>query len=435
MKIVVEIIRINDLGGIVPCIENLVAGMKANGHDVWTYWSGPKTLRRKTGMPPDRRIEDSYRKARTAHAPWESRSDGTGYWFRNSLEWWDMPVIAWSEIADIECDLLIHAVPVPTVSRNTRGHTSWQDMYLFAKAKRQAVYIHDVHYQERYPHLAEMAPAIDAAICVHEAAYFSCLGNLPIHMQFIPNPHDIGWLDRIKILHRPKQLLSIQNFKAWKHVDDLIRAVPHTDPEIDIVVAGGGIEQQYMTAGPDKIKPKYLSPDGTPIWDIAADHNMRYLSYISAEERDEELTNCRCLIDTSWSNLHEKYGCHFNRVFVEAMDAGAVPIVTKSSMKKSQFFKEGKNYLAYDHRMNAEQLGAFINESISDVRTLQRIQDNNEGLITEFAMDKIAERVVTYATEGALKEKEDRKAMGGLFPVSKAIKDRAGKIMEEFSAN
>ena len=82
-----------------------------------------------------------------------------------------------------------------------------------------------------------------------------------------------------------------------------------------------------------------------------------------------------------------------------------------------------------------EHLGAFINESINDVRTLQRIQDNNEGLITEFAMDKIAERVVTYATEGALKEKEDRKAMGGLFPVSKAIKDRAGKIMEEFSAN
>ena len=394
MKILVETARINDLGGIVPCIEQLVRGLKANGHEVEAVWSGPNTLRQKTGSPTERRIETVYRKARTAHAPWQRYMDGTGYWFRNSLEWWDMPVLSWQDIAERECDLIIHAVPVPTLSRNTRGvGQGWQDMYLFTNAHKQLVYIHDVHFEQRYPHLIEVAPAIDGAICVHEAAFHSTEA-LPIPRDFIPNPHDISVEHGNCIANRADRIISLQNFKAWKHVDDLIRAIQHLI-FTHAVVAGGGIEQQYMTAGPDKIKSKYLE-DGEPIWDLAAKAGMEYLSYISSEERDQELRLARCLIDTSWSTLHEQYGCHFNRVFVEAMDAGAVPIVTKSAMKGSTLFKEEENYIAYDHSLPKEDpqgFADFIDGTMARTKKLEEIAFNNIEMLECFDYRHIAERV------------------------------------------
>ncbi len=241
MKILIETSRLNDLGGIVPCVENLTIGLKRLGHEVDAVWSGPKT-----GRPPERRRDALYRKAKTSHAPWQRFPEGTGWWFRNMLEWWDMPTLSWEEVADFECDLLIHGVPVPTVSRTTRGRPQWPNMYAMSRADRQIVYVHDAHFRDLYPHLLEVARHIDVAVCVHEAAHKSC-EMLPTPRALIPNPHDVKGGPVKPIAERPNRLLSLQNFKSWKHVDDLIRAVPHVIG-CEVRLAGGGIEQQYMTS-------------------------------------------------------------------------------------------------------------------------------------------------------------------------------------------
>ncbi len=131
-----------------------------------------------------------------------------------------------------------------------------------------------------------------------------------------------------------------------------------------------------------------------PVWDVAADAGMRYLSYIGSDERDEELANCRLLVDTSWSEKHERLGCHFNRVFVEAMDAGAMPLVTRSAMRGSGLFEENENYIAYDHEISPAEFGALIDDVAEDVTRLQEIQAASLEAVGQFAAEKVAAKVV-----------------------------------------
>ena len=183
-----------------------------------------------------------------------------------------------------------------------------------------------------------------------------------------------------------------------------------------------------MTAGPDKIKSKYLQ-DGEPIWDLAAKAGMEYLSYISSAERDVELRLARGLIDTSWSSLHEQYGCHFNRVFVEAMDAGAVPIVTKSSMKGSTLFKEDENYIAYDHTLPTEDPQAFadfLDGTMARTQKLEEIAFNNIDTLECFDFRHIAERVVNFAL---LKTKPTRPTP------TDGLVERSAKMLRGFDAD
>ena len=83
-----------------------------------------------------------------------------------------------------------------------------------------------------------------------------------------------------------------------KHVDDLIRAVPHLKNNT-VKIAGSGIEQAYMVA-PEKCKEVYKvsrkrDPDiddkylGEKIWDVGEKFGMEYLGQISGEEVRENL--------------------------------------------------------------------------------------------------------------------------------------------------
>lgn len=431
MKILINVFYINDFGGIVPCVENLALGMKRLDHDVQVVMSMPRRGYIRRGEPPAKRVEDGpFYHGRDAHAEFE-RGVGTGYWHRISLGWWDMPKLSYAEVAAIKCDLMVHMVPVPNPIKETRGCLDWEWLYHDSGAERQLVYIHDANFPRAYPHLVYYADRLHGAVCVHEAAYNSTT-ELPCPRVLIPNPHNVkvNLRDGSKPMRRRGlTMFSVQNFKRWKHVDDLVRAIPHLSSDLEVRVAGGGIEQRYISST-EKIKPEYLDEDGVPIWRRALDTNMTYLSFVTSAQRNEELAKARLLIDPSWSPTIIRYGCHFNRVMVEAMDMGAVPVCTEAAMRGSTLFEPGVNCLTYDHELSPAELAERLEDWTRDTRKLSRIQHDNRKLLDQFRPENIAHRVIEFSQE----DPEDMADYECGAPKKKLL-EAADRKMEKFYAD
>lgn len=426
MKILINVYYLNDLGGIIPCTENLVYGLKKIGHKVTVVQSAPKAgFTRKSG-PPERLVEDYYYKTSDRHAAFE-KGIGTGYLCRISQFWWDMPKMTYADVAKLseDCDLLIHMVPIPTPQSQLRGNMEWMKIYETCMAPQYA-YIHDTNMQKLYPHILNVCDYLDGLICVHPAAYNS-VSELPVDRFLIPNPHKPNQSrdHKYDMTYREHQIFNVQNFKRWKRADDLIRAVPHlANYNIQTRIGGGGIEQHYMSSITGKIKKEYVNAHGISIWDEALLSGFcTYTGYITSKEVVKEMNDARLVVDCSWSKQHVQYGSHFNRVIVEAMNCGAVPVATTWAMDGSSYFEQNKNYFAYDPDISPHDLAYFLETCIGDTYKLQRMSDANIALLhTHFKPDRIAKKVVD--PHKYLKAKKGTP--------SDLLKANAVKVMEKF---
>jgi len=161
------------------------------------------------------------------------------------------------------------------------------------------------------------------------------------------------------------------------------------------IICGGGIEYHYMTSK-TKCKAEYLDELGTPIWDEALSSGMEYMGYVDTQERDSILSKVKLLIDPSWSHSYSKLGAHFNRVMVEAMSLGCVPVCTDLGMSNSSMFKAGTNYIEIPYNISPEGYAEIITRSLEDNNLLQTIQDNNLKLMSRFDCSTVAAQVVDF---------------------------------------
>jgi hypothetical protein len=142
---------------------------------------------------------------------------------------------------------------------------------------------------------------------------------LDVPRALIFNPQNLASLTRNNDWkNRKNSFISMQTFKGWKHVDDLVRAIPHVSKNTRKLMAGGGIEHNYMTSV-DKCKPQYFvseekDPDinpihyGRKIWDVALEHGMEWLGYLRQERIRFLLRQSKVVIDPSWSVAYAKVG-------------------------------------------------------------------------------------------------------------------------------
>jgi glycosyltransferase involved in cell wall biosynthesis len=229
----------------------------------------------------------------------------------------------------------------------------------------------------------------------------------------ILNPQDIaGVPETPPFAGRENKVLSIQTFKRWKRVDDLIRAVPHM-PMVKTLVGGYGIEAAYMMSK-EKCKDEYYctkqyDPDATDkmlnkrIWENAEDSgSFEYLGFISGAKRDEILKTSKFLVDPSWSNT---FGEHFNRVVVDAMRMGAVPIAINYGVSNNEegmgvVLKAGINYCMIRKdstpRQYAEKITEYCDMPEADYRQMQL---NNYELIKQFDRKVIAQHYLDLAEQ------------------------------------
>lgn len=398
MNVLLAHFKMQDYGGIINYSEFLARGLKDVGCTV------DSVMLKNSGADGFLKTKD-----RDLEPGWEY-APGLNLWMHQKIGWEGMyqfnyrPEDAgekWESFSE-EYDLIIYVIPVPSRSKQNMGDDSWLKLFSSTMTDQVSV-IHDGNMLKLYPYILETVPYLNGVICVHDASYNSA-AQLPIRRALIPNPHEVPDQPILPPEQRTAGYVSLQTFKRWKRVDDLVRATAYMEADHSKVVCGGGIEYHYMTSD-TKCKKEYMDDHGNRIWDMAVDNGMEYLGYVDTEERDNLLKSMRLLVDPSWSRNYAKLGAHFNRVMVEAMTLGCVPVCTDLGMKNSLIFKPGKHYIEIPYDTYPETYATMLDEAIKDTPLLTKIQRNNLELVKEFDKSAIAKKILGFA--GNLDTEED----------------------------
>lgn len=412
MNVLLAHFKMQDYGGIINYSEFLARGLKDIGCTVGSV------MLKNSGADGFLKTKD-----RDLEPGWEY-APGLDLWMHQKVGWEGMyqfnyrpedAVSKWEDFTD-DYDLIIYVIPVPSRSKQNMGDDSWLKLFSSTMVDQVSI-IHDGNMLKLYPYILETVPYLSGVICVHDASYNSA-AQLPIRRALIPNPHEIPDQPILPPEQRTAGYVSLQTFKRWKRVDDLVRATAYMNPDHAKIVCGGGIEYHYMTSD-TKCKKEYMDEDGNRIWDLAVDNGMQYLGYVDTHERDNLLKNTRLLVDPSWSRNYAKLGAHFNRVMVEAMSLGCVPVCTDLGMKNSLIFKPGKHYIEIPYDTCPETYATMLDEAIESTNLLAEIQQNNLEMVKNFDKSVIAERILGFAI-GPDNGKENLVLSGELSPELKS---------------
>lgn len=411
MKIALVLFPVNDLGGIISHVENLALGLRELGHTVNFHMLF---------------LQSNFRQPRDDFDLVASKK-GWSFGAFCAVH----PMFGWNAIPGIhklsygdqenlkrtkeklsEYDVLIWEVPVPTKQKTNLGNNKWASLY--KSCNRNIAVIHDGNVLST-PWIATVGKMFKGLACVHECAYNSSR-PLGIARSLILNPQNLIGVDfEENYMEREKGFLSVQVFKSWKHVDDVLRAIPHLPRDIRKIVAGGGIEQRYMVS-PDKTKERYycgyyeeednpeaVERNNVRIWDRALHYGMEWLGPISEFKRDLVLRQIRTLIDPSWSNTHFQHGAHFNRTVVEAMKQGAVPIGTNLGMAGDEdgdgmIFENKENYIMIPYDYPPKEYAQVIEYANNlSKNEASKIIENNFLLLEHFDRKKVAQDFIDLA--------------------------------------
>lgn len=396
MKIAVALHACMDLGGIINHTEQLIGGFQDLGHEAvlleLVYSDNPQGQGRSgsfetgpSGIPfAQGKGWNFHKHDRIGYKSWAGLNAARQY-----LNQFDM---------------VIWTVPVPPKNKQQLGNDKWPELYALEPDVKQVAFIHDGNSRMNALHLMHVAEHISGLACVHECALNSA-DFLPIPRALVVNPQqDVirtfpDWDDKYH------GFVNMQTFKAWKHVHELVQSIAYMPPRMPgelREVAGKGIEYQYMTSI-DKCKPAYFHNDPDKpfhtrrFWDVAVENGMTHHDYWPTSDVDEWLEMARVLVDPSWSNKYSKIGGHWNRVVVDAMMRGAIPVAQKRGMGNN-LFVAGEHYIALDDARDPQDYADIILEA-SHMSTMQarQFQDNAHDLLHMFDRKRVAQRVIDLA--------------------------------------
>lgn len=395
MKVAICLHPIADLGGIINHTEQLAAGLKDIGCDTSLFvlkWTDklmkPKAEKDFQGYEigafgiPFHQRHGWYLTPYESIWPYKRREDRTA--IKHILS---------------QFDLVIWSVPVPTKQNANEGNNVWPELYDLPT--RQIAVIHDANV-EAYPWLLHVSERLSGLVCVHEAA-FNTAAATGMPRAMIVNPFKVPKHTVAPYEERTRGWLSVQNFKALKRVGDLVRAVPYMETP-EKILAGGGIEYYYMTTkDKKKLKPQYVE-DGEKIWDRAVRHGMTHVGWVANKVRDAMLKKYRCLIDPSWTMKYAKAGGHFNRVFIEAIAQGTIPIgrnygISDNIAGISRIWKPGKNYIMIPHTATPREFAEIVDGACNmDVKQALEIQERNiNEVLPMFERSRVASDYIKLA--------------------------------------
>ncbi len=402
MKILTVVHDFNNFGGIISHTEQLIAGFKDLGHETkFVYLRSTKS---------GGKFSEDYDKAGY------DIGVGTGLPVHQGKGWRgeylsfinDEDVNRFVKLAN-SYDIVVWQSIFGFKCQDSEKKQSWLKMFTEVNAKH-VIIVHDGNLRKNYPWIHHLRKHIAGLACVHPSAYNQA-GVMEIPRKLILNPQEINTVTPTPFNSRKNEIFSLQTFKRWKRVDDLVAAAPYINGKV--IVAGDGIERAYM-ASKDKCKPEYYctvdrdpqaTPDriNKPIWTNALNNGMDYIGFVSEQKRDEILDEVKFLLDPSWSRT---YGEHFNRVVVDAMRRGVVPIARNLGISGNEegngFFKPGVNYLMIPWNATPKQFGDLINNWLNmSEAEYNKIVDNNFKIIQQFDRKNIANEYIELANEVA----------------------------------
>lgn len=405
MKILIALYDINDLGGIINHTETLYGAFKELGHTVdirLMVWK-------------ERIMESASRRSRVQ----DVTNTGMSY---DQQHGWFFPaekrfaykgkenLAKWHDFAS-GFDLIVWEVPVPSMSRDHKGDTDWLELY--GTTAKSIVTIHDGNMVDSYPWIYAVYHNLWGGVGAHPCGYHS-LKHLPIRRALSLNPH-ANIAQRIANTEEFKDedrngWFSVQTFKGWKHVDDIVRAVPFMGNYYRKVLGGGGIQRFYMTS-PDKLKLEYMwrrydderkaAWVGRSIWNVAVEHGMEYIDFCTNLQRDTYLMRAKCLIDPSWSLKYASIGDHFNRTPIEALIAGAIPILRDKGLATDQFFKPDANCFTIPYDATPKQFGELVDQYVNTSEPIRQamLAVAREHLLPLFEAKRVAQTYIDMAED------------------------------------
>ena len=398
MKILTVVHDFNNFGGIISHTEQLIAGFKDLGHETgFVYLRSTKSGGRfsedydKTGYDIGVGTGIPVHQGKGWRGEYLSFiNDEDVNKFVNLANSYD--VVIWQSIFGFKC-------------QDSEGKQSWLRMFTEVKAKH-VIIVHDGNLKKNYPWIHHLRKHIAGLACVHPSA-FNQASAMEIPRKLILNPQNINRAYTDSFDNRTNTIFSLQTFKRWKRVDDLVAAVPYIHGQV--IIAGDGIERAYM-ASKDKCKPEYyctLERDpqaeetriNHPIWINALTAGMQYIGFVSEQKRDEILSHSKFLLDPSWSKT---YGEHFNRVVIDAMLMGVVPIARNLGVSDNEkgegLLKPGKNYLMIPWDATPKQFGDLCNNFLSMQKSeYNEIVQNNFEFVKQFDRKLIASQYLDLA--------------------------------------
>lgn len=390
MKILIALHQCMDLGGIINHTEQLIGGLKDLGHDVdlkELVWAMNAV---------DQRKEAEW----TIGPSGIPHHQGKGWNFKRSQR---IPYRGGANLSGAvqrlqAYDLVIWTVPVPSKNKNNLGNDDWPDLYDLGPNVKQVAFIHDGNAKKGAPHIIAIEQHLDAICCVHPCAtngaeFTTTPRALTLNPQDTPVRPYKSWNEK------QTGFINMQTFKAWKHVHELVEAIHYMPPREENElreIAGLGIEYRYMNS-PDKCKDAYFHADGTRFWESAEDNGMTHYDYWNVDEVNSKLIFARVLVDPSWSNNYSKIGGHFNRVVVDAMIRGCVPVARHKGMGE-ELFVAGQHYIPILEHADAQEYADTVLETGNmPANQAQLIIDANRELLPQFDRINIAKQVLAMA--------------------------------------
>ena len=390
MKILVALHQCMDLGGIINHTEQLIGGLQDLGHTVHLkefVWAN---------RAPDLRKEGDFILGPSGIP----HHQGKGWLFktRERVPYRGPGNLAGAKQILEKYDIVIWTVPVPSKNRNNLGNHDWPELYNLPERVKQIAFMHDGNAKKGNAHILAIQDRLSGLACVHPCAlngseFTSIPRALVLNPQQDPVRAVYRWEDK-----KPG-FINMQTFKAWKHAHELIGAIrfmPKKGDDELREVAGKGIEYQYLTSE-DKCKDAYFHDDGEKFWDAAVDNGMTHHDYWNVDEVDMWLKQARVLVDPSWSNNYSKVGGHFNRVVVDAMIRGCVPVAREMGMG-NELFKAGQHYVAVPQEASLEEYAEIVIDAgnMSSAQAKQ-YRDENSAILPLFDRKNIARQVIDLA--------------------------------------
>lgn len=362
MKILIADFEIAKYGGIVEHVTAKVKALKALGHEVDIAQLSPSQTMQKFY---DKKIAEFKSGAFQDKIKINSQGGGyeydeaSGYWKNNYYGFFLPPsnrigvfepdaLERWHRLIEGVDLIMWNFMPTKSSAWNKEGMKFdfwWKFFDLPTDKVRQMFIVHDAYFDVRASNVTALKDKIMFLECAHIAAY-QCCKNIGIPRTLLLNPRyleDDAKMPIRMMNKRETDFFAAHIFKSMKHVDDLIRAVPHLNrnmynEEYSVKIAGSGIEQAYMVA-PTKCKEPYKvsakrDPDihssfyGQKIWDVGVKYGMEYLGQISGEQVRENLLNAKFAVDPSWADHYANYcRTHINGFIIEAMLCGCYPVL------------------------------------------------------------------------------------------------------------
>lgn len=390
MKICVCLHSCMDLGGIINHTEQLIGGFQDLGHQAYLY----EIVYSHLSHGQNKQADWEYGPSGIAH------NQGKGWNFQRNDR------IAYKEPAQLrsareflnQFDLVIWTVPVPPKNAQQRGNRGWPDLYDLHPDVKQVAFIHDGNAKNNSNHLLHVAEHINGVACVHGCAMAGA-DFLPIPRALVVNPQyqpirpHPDWDEKVR------GFVSMQTFKAWKRVHDLVKSIKYMPPIADDEyreIAGKGIEYQYMTSI-DKCKDAYYHDDGERIWDAALANGMTHHDYWDTKEMDLWLQSARVLVDPSYSARYSKIGGHWNRVAVDAMIRGAIPACRPEFMGQ-ELFHPGEHFWPLPDGSDPQEYAEAVLEAGNlPTSAAQRYRDAARTLLPMFDRKVVAQQVIDLA--------------------------------------